>query len=681
MSLETNPTPTYINITDSTFKSIATLPSPSGPLSSIIVLSTTLKNRYLLQFANPVLLRDWSAAFRLALFEYTSLQEAYTGALLSAKGAKLNGIRTLLTETKFQHEDWVSVRFGAGMPWKKCWTVITPPTMKKKKKQPPPGTIAFYEDKKTTKKPPLATISGSYATYAVYPQNSVLIDASTLIKVEGKVEFNDVEGEKDAAVFLMPEPHPGVPGFETLIRFLVPVLDVFKLYGRPQRLNANKADTRSLLFALPSLPYTQYLELAEAQELVSKPGSENWSAFEWTRNIKMRLDEKLKNEGYKGCGMIVQRSKTVAGASLSATKRSSLGGVRNRIRIAAKVQEKNRSSSAPVTGQGMMTFGSSPLNPLHNRSSYASNHSNSYANSRNSYSTVNSHSNQHPTGTIPSRLLEKEETLSSPATNPYQQAQGRDGDYVGGGTGNSSQNSNINGSSRSTLDALRHPSVENSHANNSKSPTDFSPSSRSSSFYTDNVDPNASSASLSPAPVAPATAFGPIANAPTTTSSSSTPMNHANLSSSPNPYFSESDALNRTRAITNNPVTGSTTCFYDSAEGPPSSATSSPGLEMEQAKGKAEDEQGYNTKQCVDGHAKQQQLYNNNNNQEYSTNVPASITSRKSMGSNHHNIGAHRAPLSSSVVSPVDPAAVPSSSAVVSPDVPTTNQQYSSMLF
>lgn len=278
-------------------------------MSNIIVLSTTLKNRFLLQFANSHLLGDWTAAFRLALFEYTSLQEAYTGALLSAKGAKLNGIRTLLHETKYHHEDWVSVRFGAGMPWKKCWTVVTPPNIKKKKNMPPPGTIAFYEDKKKIKRPPLAVISGAYSTYAVYPQNSVLVDGSTLIKVEGKVAFNDVEGEKDAAVFLMPEAHPGVPGYETLIRFLIPVLDVFQLYGRPKRLNADKADMRSLLFAMPSLPYTQYLEFKDVQSIVTNNDTSNWTAFEWTRNIKEYLAKKLSS-GYKGCGRLTRSNTT-----------------------------------------------------------------------------------------------------------------------------------------------------------------------------------------------------------------------------------------------------------------------------------------------------------------------------------------------------------------------------------
>lgn len=301
------PTPTYINITDATFKSISTLPSPSGDLNNIVVLSTTSKNRYLLQFASPTTLQDWTAALRLSVFEYTSLQEAYTGALLSAKGSRLNGIRTLLSETKYRHEDWVSVRFGSGMPWKKCWTIITPDDKKnKKEKYAPMGTIAFFEDKKKTKKPPLATITAAYSGYAVYPQSSVLVNNSTLIKVEGKVIFGDSNGEeKESPIFLMPEPHPGVLGFETLIRFLIPVLDVFKLYGRPKRLNADKADMRSLLFGMPTLPRTQYLDRSDLSMIVGLKGSENWTSHEWTKNIKDLLARKIAT-GYKGAGHIDQ---------------------------------------------------------------------------------------------------------------------------------------------------------------------------------------------------------------------------------------------------------------------------------------------------------------------------------------------------------------------------------------
>ncbi|CAN6620613.1 CCR4-NOT transcriptional complex subunit Caf120p [Trichomonascus vanleenenianus] len=328
------PTPNYINVTDATFKSIETLPSPSGDLSNIIVLSTTMKNRFLLQFASKDLHKQWTAALRLSVFEYTSLQEAYTGALLSAKGSKLNGIKTLLSETKHNHEDWVSVRFGSGMPWKKCWTVITPEDKKKKKKDKFCGTISFYEDNKKKKKVPLAVVTGGSAAYAVYPLRSILVNNSTLIKIEGKVNFYDSDAEKDAAVFLMPEPHPGVMGFETLIRFLIPCLDVFNLYGRPKRLNADKSDMRSLLFGMPTLPRLHYLDTSDVEMIVGLAGSDKWSSKEWTSNIKELLARKIQS-GYKGTG------------DLSRT--SSTSSSQNALQAPARLSERNVSQSSVIT--------------------------------------------------------------------------------------------------------------------------------------------------------------------------------------------------------------------------------------------------------------------------------------------------------------------------------------------
>lgn len=335
--------PSYINITDATFKSILTLPSPNGDLQNIIVLSTTLKNRYLLQFSSQKLLQEWSSALRLSQFEYSSLQEAYTGGLLSAKGRQLNGIRTLLAETRFAHEDWVSVRFGPGMPWKRCWTIVAPvdPKVKSKAKKKgfeAYGTVSFYEDKKKIKKPPLAKITIAQSAYAIYPSSAVLVNNSTLFKIDGTVTFDDVEGAKDASVFLMPEQHAGVLGFETLIRFLVPVFDAFKLYGRPVRLNADKADLRSLLFGMPTLPKVHYLELADILMLVGVSGSEAWTPAMWTKNIKEILSRKMST-GYKGSGGLTRR----------VTSMSSLGSGGNSpsLAIPPNLFGKDRSVSQP----------------------------------------------------------------------------------------------------------------------------------------------------------------------------------------------------------------------------------------------------------------------------------------------------------------------------------------------
>ena len=126
--MEATSKPTYVNFTDATFRPLdpneAVVAEGKKKLQNTLVVSTTLKNRYFLQFSDKEAFAQWHAAFRLSAFEFTALQEAYTGAFLSTKGAKLGDIRVILAGTKFDYEDWVSVRFGAGMPWKRCLSLI-----------------------------------------------------------------------------------------------------------------------------------------------------------------------------------------------------------------------------------------------------------------------------------------------------------------------------------------------------------------------------------------------------------------------------------------------------------------------------------------------------------------------------------------------------------------------------
>ncbi|KAK9357832.1 hypothetical protein V1504DRAFT_463077 [Lipomyces starkeyi] len=291
--------PTYINIADASLRLIENLPASNGapPITNVIALSTTFKNRFLLQFGSRSTMLLWSSALRLALFESVSLQEAYTGALLAAKGSKLNGIRLLLQETKFKHQDWVVVRFGAGMPWTRCWAVITPAGYKKKK-QNKTGRIDFFETKKAKqrKQQPLATISAAKAVYAVYPESSLLINNSTLLKIAGTIAVHDDAGNgapRDGFIFVMPEIHPGVYGFETLIRFLIPTLDSFSLYGRPQRFNADKFDIRSIMFGLPDPPSTRYLDLADVYDISIDHPFDDWKDDTWRSALKQAIVQKV----------------------------------------------------------------------------------------------------------------------------------------------------------------------------------------------------------------------------------------------------------------------------------------------------------------------------------------------------------------------------------------------------
>ncbi|KIW14186.1 hypothetical protein PV08_06967 [Exophiala spinifera] len=331
--------PTFINLADASIKMIETLPTRNpnvAPLQNVLSISTAGKNRYLLHFNSLHSLTQWTAGIRLAMFEHSSLQELYTGSLIAGKGKHLNNIRTIMERSRFRSEDWARVRFGAGTPWRRCWCVIDPPDLKEwqksnkslKKKSAydrpslPKGQIKFYDTKKTKKAKPIATITEAYSAYAIYPQAKSLIDQSTLVKVEGRITIHSQpESKTEGFVFVMPELHPAVSGFEMLLRWLFPVYDVFHLYGRPQRLIADTWDTRGLMFAMPKERRYGYLDIIDVAALIHTPGSDRWSEREWRKQLKESTSRRM--------AMTAQRrsSTTLDGKAGARTVSESIPGV------------------------------------------------------------------------------------------------------------------------------------------------------------------------------------------------------------------------------------------------------------------------------------------------------------------------------------------------------------------
>ncbi|KAG9238313.1 hypothetical protein BJ875DRAFT_451254 [Amylocarpus encephaloides] len=299
--------PKFINLTDASIKMIESLPTRSSeeaPLQNVLSISTAGRNRYLLHFNSHHSLVQWTAGIRLAMFEHATLQEAYTGALIAGKGKALNNINVIMDRAKSKHEDWARVRFGAGTPWRRCWCVISPPDEKEvqklqkqvnKKKSAYDrsrvpvlkGDIKFYDTKKTKKMRPIATITDAYSAFSIYPQSKPLIDASTLIKLEGSITIlSNPPSTTEGFVFVMPEVHPGVSGFEMMLRWLFPVYDTFGLYGRPSRLIADTQDPQSLMFAMPKHRRYGYMEILDVSGLIIEQGSTVWRESEWRRKMK-----------------------------------------------------------------------------------------------------------------------------------------------------------------------------------------------------------------------------------------------------------------------------------------------------------------------------------------------------------------------------------------------------------
>jgi len=363
--------PKFINLTDASIKMIEALPTRAdseAPLQNVLSISTAGKNRYLLHFNSHHSLIQWTAGIRLAMFEHATLQEAYTGALIAGKGKGLNNINTIMDRARVPTADWARVRFGAGTPWRRCWCVISPPDEKEvqklqkqlnKKKsaydrsRPPilKGDIKFYDTKKTKKVRPIATISDAYSAFAIYPQSKPLIDASTLVKVEGSITIHSNPlSTTEGFVFVMPEVHPAVTGFEMMLRWLFPVFDTFGLYGRPGRLVADTSDPRSLMFAMPKHRRYGYLEILDVSGLILEPGSATWREGEWRKRMKELTGKRM--------AAVESSSQANSRYSSRRSTRNSFGPSRSRIHFDDGASVRSTPSNAwGPGGQTDGTFG------------------------------------------------------------------------------------------------------------------------------------------------------------------------------------------------------------------------------------------------------------------------------------------------------------------------------------
>ncbi|KZF26139.1 hypothetical protein L228DRAFT_264566 [Xylona heveae TC161] len=334
--------PSFINLSDASIKMLNKLPLENGSLENVLSVSTAGSNRYLFHFSSLHSLTQWTAGIRLAMFEHSTLQEAYTGALIAGKGKTLNNIRSIMDRTRWKTEDWARVRFGPGTPWRRCWCVIEPPDEKLYQKQqkslkkrsaydrpPPPlkGEIKFYDSKKTKKARPVAIVKDAFSAYAIYPQSKPLIDQSTLVKVEGTIIINsEPASTREGFVFVMPELHPAVSGFEMMLRWLFPVFDTFGLYGRPTRLIADTLDQRCLMFAMPKERRYGYLELLDVAGLIHTEGSGTWTEREWRKKMKETTAKRittLQSSGGRLSGSVRRH-----GTRASLPSRTGLGSLR-----------------------------------------------------------------------------------------------------------------------------------------------------------------------------------------------------------------------------------------------------------------------------------------------------------------------------------------------------------------
>ncbi|RLV95934.1 CCR4-NOT transcriptional complex subunit [Spathaspora sp. JA1] len=105
------------------------------------------------------------------------------------------------------------------------------------------------------------------------------------------------------SIYIMPIAHPGVSPVETMIRNFIPIIDSFKLYGRPQMLISDRKDPECLLFGLPSLPRYQYLSRQQIGTALAQSLTTTTTVFDWEKIITDKI-QKLQTTGYRGSGDI-----------------------------------------------------------------------------------------------------------------------------------------------------------------------------------------------------------------------------------------------------------------------------------------------------------------------------------------------------------------------------------------
>ncbi|KAG7714408.1 hypothetical protein KL949_004432 [Ogataea haglerorum] len=133
--------------------------------------------------------------------------------------------------------------------------------------------------------------------------------SSTLSTDSGKKKIDLKEVD---FVYLIPESHSGVKPTEIMIRLLIPLMNSFRLYGRPNKFISNRDNRDSLLFGLPQLPHTQYLDNELAYQLVSlniaNSLAEEWSGWDWMQVFKEMVFHKMST-GWQGSGSLIETFK------------------------------------------------------------------------------------------------------------------------------------------------------------------------------------------------------------------------------------------------------------------------------------------------------------------------------------------------------------------------------------
>ncbi|KAI5117150.1 hypothetical protein M0805_009493 [Coniferiporia weirii] len=313
--------PTYLNITDASTHVLGavTMPGPDGTpvkYANVVTVTTAGLNLLLFSCPSPQALISWTAAFRLAAYEKSRLEELYTAHLLRMSLSE-QGVwkdpRCPLVNGRL--EGWVKIRINGQTDWKRLWMSA----QAERESEAAGGADAprknrvsalfgrasheMHSDSTTSlgagdaarsshltlyasakprdRRRPILTLGSVSQVFAVYPERPELISRSTILKLEGFIGDGELAGEwrnREGWLLMMPETEPGKLGSLEMLKWLVGLHDAFNLYGRPTSYTWNPRDPASLMFAYPIGPRKDNLfldrELAEQVDAREDRGSE-----------------------------------------------------------------------------------------------------------------------------------------------------------------------------------------------------------------------------------------------------------------------------------------------------------------------------------------------------------------------------------------------------------------------
>lgn len=246
----------------------------------------------------------------IAIFENISMFKAITATVISTMGLYIPDIKIILSP-QFNFKDWCEI-YIEGQGWVKSWCHINKRNTLKGKFEPKGKyQIKFYKDNKsadpTSPSNLICYISDIDYVQDVffynqnpddYNDDTFMTNLNT-IKILGDVKFNNsptkLRERKSSNIFpvkrdistsaisekksldidiqhtgllIRPLAHNGLPHVDSMIKFIIPIFDVTRKYGRPEGFSNSKDDINSLMFGLPRLPNYNFFNKDEIKKIL-----------------------------------------------------------------------------------------------------------------------------------------------------------------------------------------------------------------------------------------------------------------------------------------------------------------------------------------------------------------------------------------------------------------------------